>query len=112
MTPAGPTLFQGYCEALRRHAHRLIAEGYERMDKTAFAGTQEPAITGELVREMRAFLKIASRLSRDQAKYRTVPPRFAHQRVYAGLHHTYASHHLRSKGAAPILIHHVLLRFE
>ncbi len=57
MTAAGVTLLQAYGDALRRHAHWLIAEGYERMDKPAFAQEHEPAITGELVSEMRAFLE-------------------------------------------------------
>ena len=55
MTLAHPTLFATYANALRIHVHQLIAEGYARMDKGAFADEQEPAITGELVREMRAW---------------------------------------------------------
>jgi hypothetical protein len=215
MSLTGPTLLQAYVDALREHAHWLIAEGYERMDKAAFAQAQEPAITGELVREMRSFLesgsgaptwvsffsihddpplnvggrlgrsrprvdieferiaagkrprlrfeakrlrsatrhtvarylgeeglgcfltgkypathgeagmlgyaqsddevtwaeRIASRLSRDEAKYGTVPPPFAPQVVHAALRHTYVSHHLLAEGAVPIVIHHVMLRF-
>lgn len=53
-----PTLQQAYSEALRRHAHELIAAGYERMDHISFADEQEPAITGELVREIRAYLEV------------------------------------------------------
>jgi len=60
MSLTGPTLLQAYVDALREHAHWLIAEGYERMDKAAFAQAQEPAITGELVREMRSFLESGS----------------------------------------------------
>ncbi len=60
MTQTGPALFQAYGDALRRHAHWLIAEGYQRMDATAFARVEEPAITGELVRKMRAFLESGS----------------------------------------------------
>ncbi len=45
---------------MRRHAHHLIAEGYERMDSAAFTRAQEPAITGELVRQMRVFLESGS----------------------------------------------------
>ena len=57
MSVTGPALFQTYAKQLRAHAHRLIAEGYARMDKAAFASEQEPAITGELVRQMRAYLE-------------------------------------------------------
>jgi hypothetical protein len=35
----------------------MIAEGYARMDKASFAAEEEPAITGELVRQMRRFLE-------------------------------------------------------
>jgi len=54
---AGPSLFQAYLNSLRTHAHCLIAEGYARMEKAAFAVEQEPVITGELVRVMRAYLE-------------------------------------------------------
>lgn len=57
MSATGPDLFQTYAKQLRAHAHRLIAEGYARMDKATFASEQEPAITGELVRHMRAYLE-------------------------------------------------------
>ena len=57
MTLPVPTLLQAYCEALRRHAHEFISIGYQRMDKAAFAKQKEPAITGELVREMRTFME-------------------------------------------------------
>lgn len=60
MTKAGPGLLGAYANALREHAHCLIAEGYARMDKAAFAREHEPAITGELVRAMRAFLEAGS----------------------------------------------------
>ncbi len=60
MNQPGPDLLQSYVEVLRKHAHWLIAEGYGRMDSAAFAQAQEPAITGELVREMRAFLELDS----------------------------------------------------
>lgn len=60
MTPTSPTLLQAYSAALREHAHWLIAEGYARMDKPAFAREEEPAITGELVREMRVFSESGS----------------------------------------------------
>ena len=50
-------LFHAYVQALREHAHQLIAEGYERLDKTSLGREKEPDITGELVREMRAFLE-------------------------------------------------------
>jgi hypothetical protein len=57
MSAPTPTLAQTYAAALRGHALRLIAEGYARMDNAAFASAEEPAITGELVREMRAYLE-------------------------------------------------------
>lgn len=63
MTPAGPSLYQAYAASLRIHAHCLIAEGYARMDRAAFACAQEPVITGELVREMRAHLESADNAS-------------------------------------------------
>ena len=59
MTLTGPPLFQTYVNTLRIHALLLIAEGYARMNKAAFADEQEPAITGELVREMQAYLESA-----------------------------------------------------
>lgn len=215
MSSTRPTLLQAYAAALRRHAHWLIAEGYERMDKAAFARAHEPAITGELVREMRALLEsdseapewvsyyaihdepplsvsgklgrlrprvdieferivagkrprlsfeakrlcsstghtvagylgedglgcflngryptthgeagmlgyaqseseatwaeqIASCLKRDKAKYETVAPLFAHQRIHSVLTHTYVSHHIPTGSTTPMIIHHVLLRF-
>jgi hypothetical protein len=54
---AAPSLFQTYVDRLRTHAFCLIAEGYSRMDKSSFVSEEEPAITGELVREMRVFLE-------------------------------------------------------
>ncbi len=51
------SLFQDYVQALREHAHQLIAKGYERLDKADLGREKEPAITGELVREMRVFLE-------------------------------------------------------
>jgi hypothetical protein len=57
MTRPAPTLLQAYGERLRQHAHELIAQGYARMDKAAFVQQHEPAITGELVRQIRAFLE-------------------------------------------------------
>ena len=61
MSSIGPDLFRVYVNRLRVHAHWLIAEGYARMDNAAFAGGEEPAITGELVREMRAYLESGDR---------------------------------------------------
>ncbi len=46
-----------YAATLRRHAHELIARGYEQMDRRLYARWEEPAITGELVRAMRKFLE-------------------------------------------------------
>jgi hypothetical protein len=58
MSGPGPDLFRTYARQLRAHAHRLIAEGYARMNKAAFAREQEPVITGELVREMKVFQQL------------------------------------------------------
>jgi hypothetical protein len=58
MNATAITLFHAYTAALRRHALRLIAEGYARMDKVRFADEEEPAITGALVAQMRAFLEM------------------------------------------------------
>ncbi len=57
MTAAGPALRPAYADALCKHAHWIIAEGYQRLEKAAFARAQEPTITGELVQAMRAFLE-------------------------------------------------------
>lgn len=57
MTAADPALRSAYAEALRRHAHWIIAEGYQRLEQATFARAREPTITGELVRAMRAFLE-------------------------------------------------------
>jgi len=215
MTSIGPDLFQAYVNRLRVHAHWLIAEGYARMDNAAFAGEEEPAITGELVREMRTYLesgdrapawvcyysihddpplsvggrlgkarprvdiefermahgprprlrfeakrldsttghtvsgylgrdglgcflsgrypmthseagmlgyvqsedetiwmeRIASALSRDREGLAVMDPLLSYQRVHPGLHYTYCSRHSRDKNEAPVVVHHVLLRF-
>jgi len=215
MTSNGPDLFQTYVNTLRAHAHWLIAEGYARMDNAAFASEEEPAITGELVREMRAYLeagdgapawvcyysihddpplsvsgklgktrprvdieferaargprprlrfeakrldsttghtvsgylgrdglgcflsgrypmthgeagmlgyvqsedettwveRMVSALSRGREGLAVMDPLLSHQRVHPALHHTYCSRHRRNKDEAPVVIHHVLLRF-
>jgi hypothetical protein len=77
MTLPSPSLFQAYSNRLSAHAHCLIAEGYARMQKAAFATEQEPAITGELVRQMRAYLE-SSATAPNWAAYYTIhddPPR-------------------------------------
>lgn len=57
MTAAGPALRPAYADALCKHAHWMIAEGYERLEIATFERAQEPAITGELVQAMRGFLE-------------------------------------------------------
>ena len=57
MSATSSNLFQAYAVAMRTHVFRLIAEGYARMDKARFGVEQEPAITGALVEQMRAFLE-------------------------------------------------------
>lgn len=57
MNVAGPTLFQGYCRALREHAHHLIARGYEQLRNAVFTEAEEQTITGALVSEMRRVLE-------------------------------------------------------
>ncbi len=44
-----------YATTLRIHAHKLIAFGYERMDRSLYFDWEEPSITGELVRMIREF---------------------------------------------------------
>ena len=46
-----------YQRSLRTHAHELIAMGYQELQATHFASSQEPEITGELVRAMREILE-------------------------------------------------------
>lgn len=41
-----------YVAYLRRHAHEMIWMGYERLNPAAYALSEEPDITGELVRAM------------------------------------------------------------
>ena len=57
MSEPGPDLSHVYLAALRRHAHQLLAEGYQRMDKALFSLAEEPTITGELIREMVEFME-------------------------------------------------------
>ncbi len=42
-----------YWQAFRQNCHELLAMGYERLDPPSFCDTEEPAITGELVRSMK-----------------------------------------------------------
>ena len=53
-------LSQVYVDVFQKRVHQLIAEGYHRMDTSAFARAEEPAITGELVREIREFIEADS----------------------------------------------------
>jgi hypothetical protein len=46
-----------YRKSLRRHAHELIAMGYQALCAEDFEKSQEPEITGELVRAMREVLE-------------------------------------------------------
>ena len=49
-----------YQISLRTHAHELIAMGYQELQAEDFANSQEPEITGELVRAMREIQEQAS----------------------------------------------------
>jgi hypothetical protein len=49
----GKGLRDTYRRSLRTHAHTLIAMGYQELHAADFAISQEPEITGELVRAMR-----------------------------------------------------------
>ncbi len=57
MTSANVPLFEVYAQALCEHAHVLFENGYARMDASDFCSAEEPAITGQLVAEMQAFLE-------------------------------------------------------
>ena len=47
-----------YATQMRTHVHELIAMGYNLMDNTpSFANSEEPAITGELIRSMKELLE-------------------------------------------------------
>lgn len=46
-----------YQISLRRHAHELIAMGYQELQAEDFATSQEPEITGELVRAIQEILE-------------------------------------------------------
>lgn len=49
----GGGLRDAYRRSLRTHAHELIAMGYREIRAEEFVNSQEPEITGELVRAMR-----------------------------------------------------------
>ena len=49
-----------YRRSLRTHAHTLIAMGYQELHPEDFAISQEPEITGELVRAMREIQELGS----------------------------------------------------
>jgi hypothetical protein len=63
-----PTIYR---ESLRRHAHELIAMGYQALCAADFENSQEPDITGELVRVMRAALE--SDTAPSWAVYYSIP---------------------------------------
>jgi hypothetical protein len=42
-----------YLRSLRTHAHELIALGYQELHTENYTSSEEPEITGELVRAMR-----------------------------------------------------------
>ena len=63
-------LFARYTKSLCDHAHCLIAEGYASMVTAKFTHSEEPEITGELVREMKLFLESDS--SPDWAEYYSI----------------------------------------
>jgi len=46
-----------YQRSLRKHAHELIAMGYQELNAEDYANSEEPTITGELVRVMREILE-------------------------------------------------------
>ena len=56
----GSGLRDVYQRSLRTYAHELIAMGYQELHAAHFANSQEPEITGELVRVMREILERAS----------------------------------------------------
>ena len=49
----GSRLRDTYRSSLRTHAHELIAMGYHALHAADYATSEEPEITGELVRAMR-----------------------------------------------------------
>lgn len=46
------TIAPKYWETFRKQVFTLVGMGYERLQKSEFQGTEEPAITGELARKM------------------------------------------------------------
>ena len=53
----GSGLRDTYQRSLRKHVHELIAMGYHELSVEDFANSEEPTITGELVRVMREILE-------------------------------------------------------
>jgi hypothetical protein len=60
-----------YWASLRKHAHELIAMGYQELHAADFENSQEPDITGELVRAMREILERET--APDWAEYYAIP---------------------------------------
>ena len=56
----GNGLRDAYRGRLRKHAHMLIGMGYRQLSAEAYASSEEPAITGELVRGIREVLECDS----------------------------------------------------
>lgn len=53
MPPVGSSQNRShYQRAFRRHCHELLMMGYQGLDRGSFRDSEEPAITGELVRSM------------------------------------------------------------
>ncbi len=53
----GSELRDTYLRSLRKHAHELIAMGYHELSAEDYANSEEPTITGEMVRVMREILE-------------------------------------------------------
>ncbi len=53
----GSGLRDTYQSSLRKHAHELIAMGYHELRAEDYANSEEPTITGEMVRVMREILE-------------------------------------------------------
>ena len=53
----GSGLRDTYQRSLRRRAHELIAMGYYELSAEDYANSEEPTITGEMVRVMREILE-------------------------------------------------------
>lgn len=54
--PGGSANRRPYTRAFRRHVHELILLGYARLDYASHAASDEPVITGEMIRAIREVL--------------------------------------------------------